>query len=66
VRRWVRGQGTVEYALLLALIAIALIGIIVGLGPQIADMVTSISTSFDSGADFTPIPTTPLSSTLIR
>ncbi len=38
-----RGQGLVEYALIIALVAIVVIGTLILLGPQIASIFQSIS-----------------------
>jgi pilus assembly protein Flp/PilA len=40
-----RGQGLVEYALIIALVAIVVIGTLILLGPQIASIFQSISNS---------------------
>ncbi len=40
-----RGQGLVEYALIIALVAIVVIAILVLLGPQIGNLFSSITTA---------------------
>ncbi len=57
------GQGMVEYALLLSLIALAAIGAIATLGPTIAHVFTQTyeSISPERPTDFTPGPPKPLS-----
>ena len=42
------GQGMVEYALLVGLIAIVVIGVLVLLGPAIADKFTEITTELET------------------
>ena len=62
-RRGQPGQGMVEYALLLALIAVAVVGVIVALSGAVGQAFNTtqndISTSRPS--EFTPAPATPLS-----
>ena len=43
-----KGQGLVEYALILVLIAVVVIAILVILGPQIARVFSTISNSLDT------------------
>jgi pilus assembly protein Flp/PilA len=43
VHRWDAGQGLVEYALIIALIAVVVIGTLILLGPQIASIFQNIS-----------------------
>lgn len=45
-----KGQGMVEYALLLGLLAIGVIAILIVLGPQIAALFDSISKSIPAAA----------------
>ena len=47
-----KGQGMVEYGLIIALIAVVVIGALVLLGPKIADLFTSIGDSLSA----TPAP----------
>ena len=42
-----KGQGLVEYALILVLIAVVVIAILLILGPQIANVFSTISDSMD-------------------
>jgi pilus assembly protein Flp/PilA len=42
-RRQGRGQGLVEYALIIALVAIVVIAILVIMGPQIGDIFSNIT-----------------------
>ena len=64
LRKTTGGQGTVEYALLLGLIALALIGVIWSLGPAIVDVFNNVThdvapnppADFD---DLTPAPPLP-------
>jgi pilus assembly protein Flp/PilA len=41
-----KGQGMVEYGLIISLIAIAVIGALVVLGPKISDLFTTVSGKF--------------------
>jgi pilus assembly protein Flp/PilA len=45
-----RGQGLVEYALILVLIAIVVIGILTQLGGQTSEVFSRVSCTLDSGA----------------
>jgi Flp pilus assembly pilin Flp len=51
------GQGMIEYALLLALLAVALVGVVATLGPIIGQAVNNVSdgVSPDRPEDWTPI-----------
>jgi Flp pilus assembly pilin Flp len=42
VWRWARGQGLVEYALIFALIVLAVVGTLILFGPQIASVYKNI------------------------
>jgi pilus assembly protein Flp/PilA len=42
-----RGQGLVEYALILVLVAIVVIAVLTLLGPLIGNMFTKVNTAFD-------------------
>lgn len=50
------GQTMVEYGLLIALISIAVIAVLVALGPRIAGFFKSVDTQLASS---TPLPVTP-------
>ena len=50
VRTATRGQGLVEYALILVLIAIVTIGILTELGGQTSEVFSSVSCALDGGA----------------
>jgi pilus assembly protein Flp/PilA len=50
VRTATRGQGLVEYALILVLIAIVVIGVLTELGGQTSEVFSSVSCALDSGA----------------
>lgn len=43
VRRAVRGQGLVEYALIIALVAVVVVATLILLGPQIASIFKNVS-----------------------
>ncbi len=51
LRKWFKdeeGQGMVEYGLIIGLIAIAVIGALVVLGPKVASMFTQVGEKLDS------------------
>ena len=50
VRTATRGQGLVEYALILVLIAIVVIGVLTQLGGQTSEVFSSVSCVLDGGA----------------
>ena len=50
MRTAARGQGLVEYALILALIAIVVIGILTQLGGKTSEVFSSVSCALDGGA----------------
>ena len=50
------GQTMVEYGLLIALISIAVIAVLVALGPRIAGFFTSVDTALQTA---TPVPPAP-------
>lgn len=45
-----KGQGLVEYALILVLVSVAVIGILVQLGPQISNVFQTVVDNLDVGA----------------
>lgn len=59
-RKWVmqadRGQGTVEYALILAFIALVVVAAMKILGPAITSVFTNVANTLNSGGAATPTP----------
>lgn len=51
-----KGQGLVEYALILVLVAVVVIAILALLGPQIGNVFSSIVSSLQCGGICTPVP----------
>jgi len=56
LRKNKKGQGMVEYGLIISLISIGVIAALVILGPKIADMFISVSGNIDGAAVPTPTP----------
>ena len=55
VRTAARGQGLVEYALILVLIAIVVIGVLTQLGGQTSEVFSTVSCALDGGTIATTI-----------
>lgn len=51
-----RGQGTVEYALILAFIALVVVAAMKVLGPAIVGVFTNVANTLNSGVAATPTP----------
>jgi pilus assembly protein Flp/PilA len=50
------GATAIEYGLLAALIAVAIIGIVTSLGGELTETFTSVESQLNSGNDATPVP----------